>query len=125
MADSELEALRKQRMAELQKASGGNSGANAEQQEEMRRQQQDMKHSMLSQLLSQQARARLNTLALTKPEKAQQVENMIIQMARSGQIMDKLSEEQLISLLEKISEKTQKKTVVNVRNNPLKKLYNL
>jgi programmed cell death protein 5 len=116
MADSELDAIRKQRMAELQRASGGNGGASAEQQEEAKRQQQDMKNSMLSQLLTQQARARLNTLALTKPEKAQQVENMIIQMARSGQIMDKLSEEQLISLLERISEKTQKKTVVNVSN---------
>ena len=56
----------------------------------------------------------MNTLALTKPEKAQLVENHLIQQARSGQLMNKFGEEQLISLLERLSEQTQKKTVVNV-----------
>ncbi len=57
----------------------------------------------------------MNTLALTKPEKAQLVENHLIQQARSGQLMNKFGEDQLISLLERLSEQTQKKTVVNVR----------
>ncbi len=56
----------------------------------------------------------MNTLALTKPEKAQLVENHLIQQARSGQLMNKFGEDQLISLLERLSEQTQKKTVVNV-----------
>ena len=42
------------------------------------------------------------------------VENTIISMARSGQIMNKFGEDQLINLLEKVSEQTQKKTVVKV-----------
>ena len=48
----------------------------------MKQQQQDMKNSILSQFLTQEARARLNTLALTKPEKAQMVENHLVQMAQ-------------------------------------------
>jgi len=40
------------------------------------------------------------------------MESMLIQMARSGQIAGKLSETQLISLLQDMSEKTQKKTTV-------------
>ncbi len=42
------------------------------------------------------------------------VENTIIQMARSGQIVNKFGEDQLKSLLERVSEQTQKKTVVKV-----------
>jgi DNA-binding TFAR19-related protein (PDSD5 family) len=57
---------------------------------------------------------KVNTLALTKPEKAQAVENHLCQMARSGQLMNKFGEEQLISLLGRISEQNQKKTIVNV-----------
>jgi programmed cell death protein 5 len=64
MDDPELERLRQKRMSELQQqsgyggAQGGGGGSKAEQQEEMRRQQQDMKNSILSQVLTQEARAR-------------------------------------------------------------------
>ena len=61
MDDQELDLLRQKRMAELQKQSGGGAsgaGANAQQQEEMKRQQTDMKNSILSQVLTQEARAR-------------------------------------------------------------------
>ena len=34
---------------------------------------------------------KVNTLALTKPEKAQMVENHLVQLARSGQIMGKVN----------------------------------
>ncbi|RNA29333.1 programmed cell death 5 [Brachionus plicatilis] len=110
MEDQELEQLRQKRMAELQGAGG--SQQQQHQQEEMRKQQADMKNSILAQVLTQDARSRLNTLALTKPEKAQMVENHLVQLARSGQIMGKFGEDQLKNLLEKLSEQTQKKTVV-------------
>ncbi len=53
---------------------------------------------------------------MMKPEKAAMVENHLISMARSGQMMGKFNEDQLKNLLEKISEQTQKKTVVKVNN---------
>lgn len=51
-----------------------------------------------------------------KPEKGKMVENLILQMAQSRQIMTKLSEEELIGLLEKVNEQfgNQKKTTVKV-----------
>lgn len=52
---------------------------------------------------------------MTKPEKAQMVENHLCQMARSGQMMNKLTDDQLVSLLERLSEQTQKATKVTVR----------
>ena len=52
------------------------------------------------------------------------VENHLIQQARSGQLMNKFGEDQLISLLERLSEQTQKKTVVKVKTHfTKKKLY--
>uniref|UniRef100_A0A182WLV1 Programmed cell death protein 5 n=1 Tax=Anopheles minimus TaxID=112268 RepID=A0A182WLV1_9DIPT len=100
MADPELEAIRQQRMQQMQ-------GSNPEQQkamQEQRQAQEEMKNSMLSQLLDQDARARLNTLKLSKPEKAQMVEGMIIRMAQMRQIGDKLDDASLVKLLESLNQ---------------------
>ncbi|XP_050399316.1 programmed cell death protein 5 [Patella vulgata] len=111
--DDELEAIKARRMAELQQQYGaGGGGPSAEEQQERQRQQTDMKNSILSQVLDQSARTRLNTIAVAKPEKAKMVESMLVQMARTGQIQNKLGEDQLIGLLARVSEQTQNKTTV-------------
>lgn len=116
MEDEELQAIRAQRMAQLQNqygAGGGQGqGPSQEQQEEMRRKQEEMKNNILVQVLDQEARSRLNTIGLAKPEKAKMVESMLIQMAQTGQIQGKLGEEQLKTLLERVSERTTKTTTV-------------
>ncbi|XP_034339152.1 programmed cell death protein 5-like [Crassostrea angulata] len=121
MADDELEALRAQRMAQLQSQYGGGGAGrpSQEEQEEKARQMTEMKNSILSQVLDQQARARLNTIAVAKPEKAKMVENMLCQMAQSGQIQNKIGEQQLKSLLERVSEQTAKKTTVKFKRRGL------
>ena len=53
----------------------------------------------------------VNTLALAKPEKGQQVQAAIIQMAQTGQLGGKLTEEELIGLLERFAGSTQKTAV--------------
>jgi programmed cell death protein 5 len=73
-----------------------------------------MKNSVLSQILEQGARARLNSIALVKPDKAKSVEMMLIRMAQSGQISGKVGEGQLVELLERINQQTQKSTKVKV-----------
>ncbi|XP_072024867.1 programmed cell death protein 5-like [Amphiura filiformis] len=114
MADPELEAIRARRMAELQQQMGGGSSTDEQQQkqEESRARQEEMKNSILVQVLDQAARARLNSIALVKPEKAKMVENMLCQMATQGQLPGKIGEEQLKSLLEQVSMQTAKKTTV-------------
>ncbi|XP_050075888.1 programmed cell death protein 5 [Anopheles maculipalpis] len=100
MNDPELDAIRQQRLQQMQ-------GSNPEQQKAMQEQRQaqdEMKNSMLSQLLDQDARARLNTLKLSKPEKAQMVEGMIIRMAQMRQIGDKLDDASLVKLLESLNQ---------------------
>merc|ERR1712172_122433 len=113
--DAELNALRQKRMAEMQAQGGGpmGGGGGDQQKKAQERQEQvmDMKNSILSQVLSQEARARLNTILIAKPEKGAQVENAIIQMAQSGQLGGKLSDEELVGLLERFSGASQKSSV--------------
>ncbi|XP_029903919.1 programmed cell death protein 5 [Myripristis murdjan] len=109
MADDELEAIRRQRMAELQAKHGD---ASNDQQQEAKQRETDMRNSILAQVLDQSARARLSNLALVKPEKANAVENYLIQMARFGKLGGKISESGLIEILEKVSQQTEKKTTV-------------
>ncbi|XP_075879264.1 programmed cell death protein 5 [Nelusetta ayraudi] len=103
MADDELQAIRQQRMAEHQARHGE---ASNNQQDEAKRREKDMRNSVLAQVLDQSARARLNNLALVKPEKATAVENHLMQMAHSGQLGGKISEQGLIEILEKLTDRT-------------------
>ncbi|XP_013982511.1 programmed cell death protein 5 isoform X1 [Salmo salar] len=121
MADDELEAIRQQRMAELQSKHGslswnqmnpGDSSNDQQGQQEAKQRETEMRNSILAQVLDQSARARLSNLALVKPEKAKAVENYLIQMARMGQLGGKISETGLIDILEKVSQQTEKKTTV-------------
>ncbi|XP_029623430.1 programmed cell death protein 5 isoform X1 [Salmo trutta] len=121
MADDELEAIRQQRMAELQSKHGslswnqmnpGDSSNDQQGQQEAKQRETEMRNSILAQVLDQSARARLSNLSLVKPEKAKAVENYLIQMARMGQLGGKISETGLIDILEKVSQQTEKKTTV-------------
>ncbi|KAG7250807.1 hypothetical protein CRUP_023779 [Coryphaenoides rupestris] len=111
MADDELDAIRRQRMAELQAKHG--DGSNDQQgQQEAKQRDSEMRNSILAQVLDQSARGRLSNLAMVKPEKANAVENYLIQMARFGKLGGKISESGLIDILEKVSQQTEKKTTV-------------
>ncbi|KAI9528390.1 Programmed cell death protein 5 [Dissostichus eleginoides] len=111
MADEELEAIRRQRMSELQ-AKQGEASNNQQQGEEAKQRETDMRNTILAQVLDQSARARLNNLALVKPDKANAVENYLIQMARFGKLGGKISESGLIEILEKVCQQTEKKMTV-------------
>jgi programmed cell death protein 5 len=53
----------------------------------------------------------VNTLQVAKPDKARQVEAMLISMAQRGQIQGQLGEEQLKSILEQVSSSKPQSTV--------------
>ncbi|KAL7142538.1 hypothetical protein ABFS83_08G130100 [Erythranthe nasuta] len=70
---------------------------------------------MLTRILTPEARARLARIALVKPDKARGVEDVILRAAQMGQIVEKVSEERLISLLEQINTQTTKETKVTIK----------
>ncbi|XP_039033702.1 DNA-binding protein DDB_G0278111-like isoform X2 [Hibiscus syriacus] len=118
MADPELEAIRQRRMQELMARQGQGSQQNPDQQkaqEEAKREADEQRQMMLSQILSSEARERLARIALVKPEKARGVEDVLLRAAQTGQIVEKVSEERLISILEQINTQTTKQTKVTIQ----------
>ncbi|KAF6254228.1 programmed cell death protein 5 [Scenedesmus sp. NREL 46B-D3] len=112
MEDPELEAIRQRRMAEMMAASGGAPGApgmpsaeDAEQQEEARRAAEEQRRTMLHAVMTPDARERLARVALVKPDKARNVENMVLTAAKRGALQSKVTEDQLKGMLEQISER--------------------
>jgi len=114
MDDAGLDAIRQKRMAEMQaQGGGGGAGGGAGEQAEKQARQQEMKNNLLTAILDQKARARLNTIAQVKPERAQKVEMMLINMHQRRQIMGQVGEAELIKMLEEISKTEPKGSKVN------------
>lgn len=75
---------------------------------------------MLGQILEPEAADRLNRIRLVKESRATDVENRLIAMARSGQLRQKVTEDQLKEILNAVSEAEQEadkssKIVINRR----------
>jgi programmed cell death protein 5 len=95
--DEELEAIRRRRYSDLQRAA-----LEEQRQTETRRQLDAQKQAVLKQILTQEARQRLTNIRMVKPEFAEQVEMQLIQLAQTGRIKLPISDEQLRGALEKL-----------------------
>ncbi len=97
MGDDELSEIRRRRMAEMQQQS-------QYQQQEMERQKQmeAQVQSALMQILEPEARERLNTIKLTKPDFAKAVEQQLIMLAQSGRLKTKVNDAQLKTILQQV-----------------------
>lgn len=97
MGDDELAEIRRQRMMQMQQQQM------AEQDQIQRQQQMQAQiQSVLMQVMEPEARERLNTIRLTKPEFASSVEQQIVSLAQSGRLLNKITDEQLRQLLTQI-----------------------
>lgn len=109
---------------------GSGGGANAKNQEDQAAQQEEMKRQMLSRILDAEARerrklqlpsiltpgrnrvltrftfctAKVSRIGLVKPQKARQITDLLIRMAQSGQIRGRITEDQLIGLLDQVDQ---------------------
>lgn len=73
-------------------------------QEEVERQKQadSQMQLILMQILEPDARERLNTIKLTRPDFARSVEQQLVLLAKSGRLKDKITDVQLKALLQQI-----------------------
>lgn len=95
--DEELEALRRKRLAEMQRASYDDQ-RRAQQQQQVERQKQ----SIIRQILTPEARQRLTNIRMVKPEFAEELEMQLIQLAQSGRLRGQVTDEQLKRTLEQL-----------------------
>ena len=100
MSDEELEELKKRRMLELQQQQG-------EQERQLQAQQEleAQKQAILRQILTPEARERLNRIKIVKPELAEAVELQLIQLAQAGRLCNVLTDEQLKTILRRLTDK--------------------
>lgn len=93
-SDDELDEIRKRRMVELRQQLLSEQ-AKVEQQKNVELQKQ----TLLRQILTPEARQRLNRLKLVKPDFVGQLELQLIQIAQSGRVKLPLGDDQLKRIL--------------------------
>ena len=107
-SDKELEELRRRRLMELQKESM-TSEENARREEEERRVAQKERQEILKKFLTPEAVQRLANIRLARPEVAENVENQILSIAQSGRLNRMITDNELKSILVRITEKRETK----------------
>ncbi len=95
--DERLEELRKQKMQEMQE-----QGGDEEAQQQAQQQADAQKQAMLRKHLTDGARKRLNSVRMSKPDFAEQVESQILAIAQRGQVNGKIDEEKMKELLREL-----------------------
>ncbi|MFC6990474.1 DNA-binding protein [Haladaptatus sp. GCM10025707] len=99
--EDELEELRRKKMQQLQEQQD-QGGQNEAAQEAQRQQAEAQKNAMLRQYLTDGARKRLNSVRMSKPDFADQVEQQILALAQSGRLGGRIDEDQMKNLLREL-----------------------
>ncbi|GJE87925.1 DNA-binding protein [Phanerochaete sordida] len=110
MEDPELAAIRASRMNQLQQGGGGSApnAAGGEEAAAQRAAEEEMRRNLLATVLDTAARERLSRIALVSQDRARQIEAILLRMAQTGQLRGRVTEEQLIDLLEKADDASSK-----------------
>merc|ERR1719447_275886 len=77
----------------------------------------ELRQTMLSAILSPEAKERINRIKCVKAEKAAKLEDMLITAAQKGQLRGKVDEKTVVSFLEKLSE-AEPQVKVSFKRNP-------
>ena len=109
--DEELERIKKKRLQELQQNEQLQHSMEDEQAAQQK-QFEEQKKMILRSVLTPKAKERLSNMKLARPQIAEQIENQLILLAQSGRLNQKIDDEQLRQLLQRM---IPKKRDINIR----------
>ncbi|MFC4247319.1 DNA-binding protein [Natribaculum luteum] len=98
--DDDLEELRRKKMEQLQEQAQQQESGEA--QEAAQQQAEAQKQALLRQYLTDDARKRLNTVKMSKPQFGEQVERQVVALAQSGRLQGKIDDEKMKQLLNEL-----------------------
>ena len=101
------EEIKKRLQQRMQAQMMGNQGQMQEQAQQQ--QMEEMLRTVMSQILDRKAQERLSNLKLVKPELAMQLGLYLAQLFQSGQLKERITDEQLVIILRKLTEKRETK----------------
>ncbi len=106
VGEDELEEIRQRKLAALR------DQALQQQADEQRSAETDaQKEMILRQIMTPEARARLANVKLVRPQTAEQIEMQLIQLASSGRLKSKVTDEQLKSLLMQMQDRERERKI--------------
>ena len=98
MDESEIEAIRQRKIAEMQRQQQQSAQA-----EEAAKQRDAQKQNILRQLLTVDARERLANVRMAYPDLAESVEYQLIQLAQSGRLKGQINDSMLRDILRQMT----------------------
>ncbi len=98
MEESEVEAIRQRKIAEMQRQQQQSAQA-----EEQAKQREAQKQNILRQLLTVDARERLANVRMAYPDLAESVEYQLIQLAQSGRLQGQINDSMLRDILRQLT----------------------
>jgi programmed cell death protein 5 len=111
--DEDLEEIKRRKLEQLQQQHYA-AQAQAVQEEQARAEYEAKKQAVLRQILTPEARERLNTLKMTKPELVASVEAQLVALAQSGRLQTKINDAKLKALLVQLQPKKREMQIKRV-----------
>ncbi len=102
--DEDIEEIKRRKLEQMQQQQYS-AQAQGAQQEQARAELEAKKQAIMRQILTPDARERMNTLKMTKPELVNNVEMQLVQLAQSGRLTTKIDDAKLKTLLLQVQPK--------------------
>lgn len=109
----ELDAIKQRRLEQMQQQMAQQQGA-AAQQAAQQQQVEEAKQSILKSILTPEARERLTTVKMARPQLVEQVEMQLIALAQSGQLRTKIDDAKLKAMLQQLQSRKRDTTIKHI-----------